>query len=451
MKTAKNSSTVVSTVVKRKKRQRKPSKPYPEFPLYAHAGGVWAKRVRGREIYFGPWSDPQAALERYLKEKDYLFAGQAPPEEGGCTLDELVNRFISSRKTKLESGEITQRMFDDYQRDGKRMLECLNRSREADLLRPTDFAKLRADAFKGDGKAAGKTRNATTAANIMIRQRTIFRWGHDTAKLLTHPPDYGGEFKLPSARLRRRALRENGPKDLTATEIVTILNAAKAGAHDQLLNLRAMTLLGINAGFGNTDCGELRLPHLDLDAGIVDFARKKTEAPRRAVLWQQTIEAIRSALERRNVTIERYGPLPDDLKDRVFISKRRRPYVSVSDAGKPIDSVGMEFRKLAAACGVHRKGIGFYSLRHTFQTVADEGRDFPAIDLVMGHVPDDGGGAAPFAVKMSARYRERISDERLKAIADRVRLWLFGPDEPITRKSHRRKPTRERNHKRRDE
>ena len=69
--------------------------------------------------------------------------------------------------------------------------------------------------------------------------------------------------------------------------------------------------------------------------------------------------------------------------------------------------------------------MGFYALRHTFRTVADESRDFPVIDLIMGHVPDSGGGASPFAVAMGARYRQRISDERLKAVSDMVRRWLF--------------------------
>ena len=78
MKTARKSATVVSTVGKAKKRRNKPRKPYPEFPLYAHAGGVWAKRIRGKEHYFGPWNDPNGALDRYLKERDFLFAGHRP-------------------------------------------------------------------------------------------------------------------------------------------------------------------------------------------------------------------------------------------------------------------------------------------------------------------------------------------------------------------------------------
>src|SRR5262245_15345749 len=43
----------------------KPSKPTPDFPLYAHGNGQWAAKVDGKREYFGPWSEPLAALERY--------------------------------------------------------------------------------------------------------------------------------------------------------------------------------------------------------------------------------------------------------------------------------------------------------------------------------------------------------------------------------------------------
>jgi integrase len=78
--------------------------------------------------------------------------------------------------------------------------------------------------------------------------------------------------------------------------------------------------------------------------------------------------------------------------------------------------VSKETRKLLDALGIngHRN---FYTLRYTFRTVADESKDQPAVDYIMGHeVPP-----------MSSVNREAISDARLRAVADPVHDWLFRP------------------------
>src|SRR5262245_14267412 len=90
----------------------KPSKPYPDFPLFPHATGRWAKKIRGKLHYFGPWSDPDRALANYLEQKVALHAGRKPREDtGGLTVKDLCNQFLNAKRALVESGELTNRSW----------------------------------------------------------------------------------------------------------------------------------------------------------------------------------------------------------------------------------------------------------------------------------------------------------------------------------------------------
>jgi integrase len=193
---------------------------------------------------------------------------------------------------------------------------------------------------------------------------------------------------------------KQGVKLFTAEEIRRMIEAAGT-------QMRAMILLGINCGYGNSDCGNLPRAALNLEQGLIDFPRPKTGIPRRCALWPETIMALKEALA------ERKEPKEQADAGLVFITKYGQSWVKTDNAGP----LTQEMRKLLNRLGIndHRN---FNTLRHTFRTVADEARDQPAADYIMGHeVPH-----------MSSFYRETISDARLKAVADHVRRWLF--DEP---------------------
>ena len=81
----------------------------------------------------------------------------------------------------------------------------------------------------------------------------------------------------------------------------------------------------------------------------------------------------------------------------------------------PDSPVTKDMRKLLDKLKLHRPGLGFYALRHTFETIAGESRDQVAVNHIMGHADST----------MVGVYRERISDERLQDVSEFVRNWLF--------------------------
>jgi integrase len=230
--------------------------------------------------------------------------------------------------------------------------------------------------------------------------RSVCKYAFD-AGLIDKPVRFGTAFKQPSKKTLRLHRAARGPKLFTAEEIRRMIGAAD-------VRLKAMILLGINCGFGNADCGRLPLSALDLDAGWVNYPRPKTGIPRRCALWPETVAALREALATRS------APKKPEHAGLVFVTRYGGSWAK-DVAENPVTH---ETTKLLRKLGINgRKGRGFYTLRHTFRTVADEARDQPAADFIMGHeVPH-----------MSSVYRETISDARLQAVADHVRVWLFPP------------------------
>lgn len=392
-------------------KQAKAKKPHPDFPLFPHATGRWAKKVKGQLRYFGKVADDpdgKAALEEWLRVKDDLLAGRRPrskTEGEGLTVRDLLNRFLTAKKLAAEGGEITLRMFRDYHSTCRRVGDVFGLTPLVTQLTADDFQTLRASMAKTMGLASIKTEIQKT--------RAIFNYAYN-AGLIDRPIRYGPAFKAPSEKVLRRARRQNGPRMFDRDEVRALLAAAGP-------TLRAMILLGVNCGFGNSDCATLPRASVDLEAGWVTHPRPKTGADRRCPLWPETVAALRVVYANR--------PEPKDPANAglVFVTEHGEPFVRL--CGKPAaksstpaswtDSVQSVFYKALKATGLQGSRRGFYTLRHVFRTVADEALDQVACDYIMGHVRDD----------MASVYRERIADDRLLAVTKHVRRWLLETEE----------------------
>lgn len=382
---------------------RKPNKPYADFPLYAHATRRWAKKVKGRTRFYGPWDDPTAALNEWLRCKDYHLAGREPPpiRIDAYTVEDACNDFCASKEAKRDAGEITPRSYYDFHQAAIRAARVLGKHAAVLDLTPDDFLRLRKDIAKDRGLVA--------QGNEIQRIRSIFKHAFDEGEIPT-PVRFGQTFKKPrpdairKAREAKKAI--HGDRMLSSKETRAAIEKASPA-------LKAMILLGINCGFGATDCANLPRRAVDLEKGWVTFARVKTGESRRIPLWKETVDAISAWLAIR--------PEPKDPADEhlIFLTKYRTPWVKLNAKGTPDDSVGKEFTKLLKDLGLKRPGVSFYALRHATETIGGETHDQVAVNAIMGHVD----------ASMAAHYRERIEASRLLAVTNHIRAWLFPADE----------------------
>jgi integrase len=384
-------------------------KPRPDFPLFPHATGRWAKKIRGKFHYFGKVAGDekgQAALAKWLEQRDDLLAGRTPrPKADGLTIRDLCNRFLSAKKALLDNAELSPHTFNDAYLTCQRVGACFGWDRLVVDLAAADFDHLR----RQSAKACGPVRLGVEIGRV----RGLFRFANDSG-LIDQPVRYGANFRGPSRRVLRVERAGKGPRMFEPAELRAIIGAAP-------MPLKVMVLLGVNCGFGNSDIANLPTKALDLQAGWVRFPRPKTGIDRRCPLWPETVAALREAIASRPSTDKR------EYQRLAFLTSKgqswgRTTHEDASDGKVKLrhrDFVGRGFEALLDDLGLHRDRLGFYTLRHVFETVAGDSRDQVAVDAIMGHSRND----------MASAYRERIDDARLVAVTEHVRKWLFGEEE----------------------
>ena len=380
-----------------KQKATKPATPYPAFPLTAHNSGQWCKKIKGKRYYFGPWSFPDAALARYLSEAEQLQSGDGRPAASiadTLTVQELANQYIANRQQQVDQGLFRVVSFQAVEKTSRRLVEHFGKKTIVISLKPEAFAAF----IKRHARPAG-TLGPVAMNNETQRVRSIFKFGFDMG-WLDVPIRFGPAFK-PLNRKQHRILKAKQPKKfLEAAEIRSLLDACN---HPRV---EAQLWLGINCGFGNRDCGTLTTDCINFDDSKVSHARPKTGVARDNVpLWPETLDAIRAAIDSKP------EPRKPEYSDLVFLTERGNAWTRERYSGPMMH----EFAKLRKATGISSVGKSFYSLRHTFETIAGQTGLQVAVNYVMGHTDST----------MAGNYRAFISDDNLQTVSNFVRDWLI--------------------------
>lgn len=365
----------------------KPSKPHKDFPLYAHASGRWAKKVKGKTLFFGKWDEPQKALEKWLDQKDDLLAGRKPRASDGRQISaaDACNKYLDFIEDQVESGKKSEAWYIDNKRTMSIFLTTVGRNWAIESLTIGDFAEV--------SKTLDKTLNSpVTIRNHNHRVRGLFKWLKKSG-LIDSIPNFGPAFDPPKQVEIDRHNDSKPVKQLSRREIRSLLRVSK----DSNPQLYAAILLAINTGCQNKDIETLLVRHIDFKAGWYVQPRSKRAKKRRAKLWPRTIRAIKKLMENR-------GLRQDDL---IFRSAVGKPYHSKNCISK-------EFKPIKDAAGILTANVGFQWIRHSFITEASQTGDLIAVQLACGHAPRS----------ITENYIHSVYDARLEKISDHVNEWL---------------------------
>lgn len=298
------------------------------------------------------------------------------------TVAELFNSRVAVKQAAADVGAIGHRVVGDYADAGQRLVDVLGKPVLAARMGPGQFS-----AFAGAIAKYSPSRRKKLVDVV----KGVFKWAV-AGGIIPGPVDFGPDLKPPRKSELRIAKAKRGSLEYKPAEIHKLLGKATR-------DLKAAILLALNGGVGNQDIASF--PRDAVDGDWIKFPRGKTGVDRLFKCWPETMAAIEAVPRRHDVLL-------------LVNPENALPWINESGRSHN-DRLAVAFKALCVAADV--RNLGFYSLRRTHRTVADEVGDQRAAAVVMGHDVGDIGGI----------YVQRISPERLIAITDHVRRRLLIP------------------------
>ncbi|MHC4158209.1 MAG: tyrosine-type recombinase/integrase [Planctomycetota bacterium] len=349
-----------------------------KFPLTLHPTGQYCKKIKGKIYYFG--ADRKRALERYLDQATYLHGGRnliQKASNGNMTLKELCDVYLQYQHSKVIANDLTARHHNDQISSLNKLMAFLGPDRKIKSISTLDLQNYKRRLQKHYGSVC--------RLNLHISiMKAMFHWARKN-DVLENIPNIDA--------ISRRKIIHQERFTFNSEQIAKLLSVAD-------LKMRAMIWLGLNCGFGCTDCALLKWKDLDLENNRVKLARNKTGVARNLPLWLETVEALEK--------VPKTGKL-------VFYTSRGNPYIQMlvktdgNGNGKytALNAITTKFSRLIKKSGLDvPKGTGFYTLRRTAATIAARSGDPFAVQRLLGHAD----------LQMATRYVQDVSKQTDRVI-----------------------------------
>ncbi len=364
-----------------------------KFPLTLHPTGQYCKKIKGKLYYFG--TNKPEALQRYLEDAFFLHSGKGQRRNitnGNVSIKTLCNLYLDHQNSRVQAGELTIRHYTDQVESLRKFVRFLGQHCTVNTITALDLQNYK--------RKLQKSYNSANRINLHIAiMKSMFHWAKKN-EVLEAIPNIDAVSKV-------KVIRKEKPT-FTVKQIRKLLKASE-------LQMKAMILLGLNCGFGNTDCSQLLWTNIDIKKSRVHYPRGKTGINRDLVLWPETVKAIKT-LPRTN--------------ERVFNTPTGKPLVrmieTIDKAGNikytNNDSVGKEFSKLIKKLDLKmEKGVGFYTLRRTAATLTARSGDPFAVQRLLGHAD----------LKMATTYVQDVSEQTDRAINNTRKLIIQDDSSPL--------------------
>jgi len=349
-----------------------------KFPLTLHPTGQYCKKIKGKIYYFG--SDKKQALEKYLDQATYLHGHQEnlqKPTDDNMTLKQLCDMYLNYQYSKVQTNNLTARHHNDQIGSLKKLKAFIGQHRKIKGISTLDLQNYKRKLQKSYG--------SVYRLNLHISiLKALFHWARKNDIL----------EKIPNIdAISRGKIIHQEKFTFNPEQIAQLLSVAD-------VKMRAMIWLGLNCGFGCTDCAELRWTDLDLANARVRLPRRKTGIFRDLPLWPETVESLKK--------IPKAGKL-------VFYTSRGNPYMQTllkpdgNGNGKyvTLNTITTKFSRLIKRSGLDLpKRTGFYSLRRTAATIAARSGDPFAVQRLLGHAD----------LQMATRYVQDVSEQTDRVI-----------------------------------